>query len=709
MKNLFKKTLLSLIAIFTISNFLVKADVSFGGIEKLFVLEVNADIEERIYEIAYVYTEDGIDEFYVDTQTTQKTITLRSEPKTNTNIIFTGWKNCIDGRIYGASEKCEIYSNVVFTMIYKDVSKPQNENSLTITYNATEGKGAPSAQSCYQGEYLKLTTEIPIREGFKFLGWTGSEGEWYSPGGRYQFFNSRELYANWALDSDNCMCIIQYNANGGIGAPESQEVTKNELYILSEVLPTRDGYKFINWEDENGKNWAPGTRMQAYTDKKFYAQWREESYSIFVNNVKIYSDCRPGETIYVNKESAQHHFVNLPSEAKYLNNGGISIIMPKHDVYLTSIYRSSMSRDKEYKLYINGTLRALYEEGEIVSIDKTYFPPNTINQPLNYTFSGGPVDAKVIDGIYTFRMPNKDVRVTIYSQEKYKNINKVFVNGMSIGDYLEGEKVIIKPPFKGGGENYKWIGYTNGANMFRDENGDECIEVYMPSGPLHLDYVSIIPDDGYIYDGEVAICVNGTSYGVYKVGQIVSITPPEGREYHWKGGPVDAKVIDGSYTFRVPGDNSYIHIFASDVYTIRYDANVKDGTKVENMPSIQKKFNDNVYIPGVEITISEKIPTREGYEFDSWSDGRWSVKPGQVYELTENVTLKAIWKPKTYTITFDSVGGGYAKPITAKYGETINLPIVTNPPRTLAGWGTYGKFTHTVTGNATLKAIWIIN
>lgn len=44
---------------------------------------------------------------------------------------------------------------------------------------------------------------------------------------------------------------ITYDANGGTGAPESQTLSVNEWGTLSTQIPTREGYKFVGWQDHN--------------------------------------------------------------------------------------------------------------------------------------------------------------------------------------------------------------------------------------------------------------------------------------------------------------------------------------------------------------------------------------------------------------------------------------------------------------------------
>ena len=101
-------------------------------------------------------------------------------------------------------------------------------------------------------------------------------------------------------------------------------------------------------------------------------------------------------------------------------------------------------------------------------------------------------------------------------------------------------------------------------------------------------------------------------------------------------------------------------------YVITYDANTTD--TVSNMPASQ-----NSTTSATEITLSDKTPAREGYDFKGWctvkptfSNGTDSCsgatyQPGFVYgidQTTQNViTLYAMWQESGTVITYNANGG----------------------------------------------------
>ena len=72
--------------------------------------------------------------------------------------------------------------------------------SYTISFNANNGTGAPANQTKYYGIDLTLSSTIPVRSGYKFLGWSDSSTATtpsYMAGGTYSGNANATLYAVW--------------------------------------------------------------------------------------------------------------------------------------------------------------------------------------------------------------------------------------------------------------------------------------------------------------------------------------------------------------------------------------------------------------------------------------------------------------------------------------------------------------------------------
>ena len=75
--------------------------------------------------------------------------------------------------------------------------------SYTINYDGNGGKSAPVEQQKNKGEILKLSTEVPTRSGYTFIGWAKSPvgNVVYAPGDSYSEDANITLYAQWKLNA----------------------------------------------------------------------------------------------------------------------------------------------------------------------------------------------------------------------------------------------------------------------------------------------------------------------------------------------------------------------------------------------------------------------------------------------------------------------------------------------------------------------------
>ena len=94
--------------------------------------------------------------------------------------------------------------------------------------------------------------------------------------------------------------------------------------------------------------------------------------------------------------------------------------------------------------------------------------------------------------------------------------------------------------------------------------------------------------------------------------------------------------------------------------------------------------------------------TRDGYTFDGWKDVPLTMP-------ASNITLTALWKVNTYTITFDTDGGTSIPAITQAFGTTVTAPAdPTQTGYTFVGWDI--KIPATMPAeNITIKAKWSAN
>ncbi len=168
------------------------------------------------------------------------------------------------------------------------------------------------------------------------------------------------------------------------------------------------------------------------------------------------------------------------------------------------------------------------------------------------------------------------------------------------------------------------------------------------------------------------------------VNLTLSTTKPTRAGYTFQGWATSASgsvayASGASYT-----NNASVTLYAvwkANTYTVTYNANGGSGA-----PANQTKTH------GVNLILSTTKPTRTGYTFQGWAtsaSGSVVYESGASYTNNASVTLYAVWKANTYTLTFDA-NGGTVSPTTATvtYGETCSLPTPIMSGYTFEGWYT---------------------
>lgn len=105
----------------------------------------------------------------------------------------------------------------------------------------------------------------------------------------------------------------------------------------------------------------------------------------------------------------------------------------------------------------------------------------------------------------------------------------------------------------------------------------------------------------------------------------------------WQGNVTNSSSKTVTFSVSVP---------AVQAYTVYYDANGGSG-----VPSSQLKYKDQ------SISISSAAPSRTGYIFKGWATsptGSVVYSSGSVYSANANITLYAVWQPKTVDVYFYS-------------------------------------------------------
>lgn len=191
--------------------------------------------------------------------------------------IFKGWaiSNSSSTVKYYSGDIYEENSDVTLYAVWE-------KEKYTITYNANGGTNAPNSQLQIYEEPLKITNEQPVKDGYTFMGWTYTSSSTvvrYQSGSTYEENRSRTLYAVWKANA----YIVEYDANGGSNAPESQTKVHDVDLTLRDSIPSMEGHTFVGWSSNpkaTSAEYNAADIYQSNVDITLYAVWEINTYSI---------------------------------------------------------------------------------------------------------------------------------------------------------------------------------------------------------------------------------------------------------------------------------------------------------------------------------------------------------------------------------------------------------------------------------------------
>ena len=206
-----------------------------------------------------------------------ESLTISTAKPTKTGYTFTSWNTKKDGTgtkyDIGASYTAD--ADLTLYAQYKE-----NTVTYTIKYDANGGTNAPKNQIKNKGINLALSTTKPTKTGYTFTSWNTKKdgtGTKYDIGASYTADADLTLYAQYK--ENTVTYTIKYDANGGENAPKEQTKTKGKELVLSATMPTKEGYKFVNWntkKDGTGTSYNAGAKYTTEASITLYAQYEKE-------------------------------------------------------------------------------------------------------------------------------------------------------------------------------------------------------------------------------------------------------------------------------------------------------------------------------------------------------------------------------------------------------------------------------------------------
>ena len=198
---------------------------------------------------------------------TDRTVKLNICAFSRKGYDFVGWATSQNGeKVYsdGQNYTMGVNSEYVLYAVWKI-------KTYTIEYNLNNGT-APSNKTSYTVETESFTLENPSRDGYTFIGWSGTDIADKSSAVTIEkgSIGNKSFTANWQANTN----VLHFNANGGDGDMDNMSIKTDETKTLTANTFTRKGYQFKGWA--NTTNGAI-----AYLDLSSYKMGTAPVYTLY--------------------------------------------------------------------------------------------------------------------------------------------------------------------------------------------------------------------------------------------------------------------------------------------------------------------------------------------------------------------------------------------------------------------------------------------
>ncbi|AMC93493.1 hypothetical protein AOC36_05715 [Erysipelothrix larvae] len=607
---------------------------------------------------------------------TQEDGTIQLKDPTREGYEFLGWYN---GRDLVTSINSRLKQDIILKAQWR-------LDKYTITYELDGGTNHKDNPTKYTFESNTIRLHEATRKGYTFLGWYNGEDKVVSiPKGSTGHLT---LVAKWQANP----YTITYKLGGGTNHKDNPTSYTIESDTIILQAPTRKGYDFEGWF--NGKDRVYSIRKGSTGNLELFAKWslskytityvldggtnhknNPTSYTMESNTIKLQNPTRLGYDFVgwynednqkvdtIRKGSTGHitlvaKWKVIPYKITYVNPYGSKVQNPTTYTVETTIKSFNNPTRKGYTFlgWYNGEDRVVSipkgTTGHLTLVAKWEANPYTIT----YKLGGG---------------TNHQDNPTSYT--------------------IESNTIILQAPTRKG---YDFVGWYNEQNQKVDtirkgSTGNITLVAKWKVIPYKITYVNP-------YGSKVQ---NPTTYTVETT--IKSFNNPTRKGYTflgWYNGEDRVVSIPKGTT----GHLTLVAKWEANPYTITYK--LGGGTNHKDNPTSYTIESD---------TIILQAPTRKGYDFEGWFNGKdrvYSIRKGS----TGNVELFAKWSLSKYTITYVLDGGTNHKNNPTSYTMESNTIKLQNPTRLgydFVGW--YNGDNQKVdtirkgsTGHITLVAKW---
>lgn len=433
---------------------------------------------------------------------------------------------------------------------------------------------------------------------------------------------------------------VDYDANGGTGAPAREYIHEGHHAYVSDVVPTRDGYIFLGWKDTAGNSYQPGDILSHDVERAYVltAQWEKD---IKANvNVKVVVNHQHSDGIDPNVGG------NLKIELTYRANDSepyvevVGKAMNYMDWYARGSREGNVTTTTYNNLYTD--LSGKFEYNANVFLDHYEVVDSEVTKTTD-------ADGNSTYDVTVYLKYNPDLFKLTYNVVADKSVPDELIPQATDIQVLNWNARIANAwaPISRHVDNSVDVRFEgrNGSGSYAVpvHNNEELAYYRVHAAGLTLaDGTEILleTEDGLNY---YSLPANGLAAGAYSATVEVI-----------DGADIDGTNLDGAqgvYVLDLDGSYAQQGEIVVTVYVNRYDIifNSNGGSAVATI-------EDQFTIP----ELHEYKPTKAGYTFEGWyTDAALTTPVAVGATMSSDVTLFAKWNQNKTVEGTVTVAGTY--------------------------------------------------
>ena len=434
---------------------------------------------------------------------------------------------------------------------------------------------------------------------------------------------------------------VDYDAAGGEGAPEIAYYYEGTTVKVTDVIPIREGYAFLGWQDDEGNVYSAGETLTEDIEKAYTltALW-EETIDVYVN-ITLDHNTEGGE----NTEDVRSN---------------ITFTVDAREAGSANDYTELSEKTVEWDEV--GTVEGFDAtvENHVTRYVATEATFTDMPSGMEYTFTSAKTNYELVSVEMT---ENADGDVTINATLKYAPENRDFTFYVVLDEAAKALPDELKPIaadvkvtcYYDNGESFDWHEIKQHEETYikvlLDENGEG-------SGTYPV-WAATTEGEAYYYRIEVVSFVlpDGSVMTAENVDNAHEIYRTEDERYSATVEVTDGEAPEGNAltgAYFAPDQTGEVKaVISIEVFDVTFDP---AGGKFSDNTTEAKIAEKQIAIP----SFDEYVPTREGgYTFAGWYYEGTEEKASEGTVLFKDETLVARWKEPLVIEGTVSVAGTY--------------------------------------------------